>query len=130
MFCTVVHASRAPDTPPPVALLDLKLPKIDGLQVRRGIKTDPRIRSVLVVVLTPRRNSATSGRRTCMARIATSSKPVEYAELITKLGQLLGPAQMRDACNFTVVVPAKGGTQRLYTEETLDSRLRGNDGWG
>ncbi len=37
---------------------------------------------------------------------------------------------MRDACNFTFVVPAKAGTQRLYTEETLDSRLRGNDGWG
>ena len=37
---------------------------------------------------------------------------------------------MADACIFSFVVPAKAGTQRLWNEETLDSRFRGNDAAG
>ena len=40
------------NAPPRVVLLDLKLPKIDGLEVLRRVKSDPRTRTVPVVMLT------------------------------------------------------------------------------
>src|SRR5215213_36286 len=40
---------------PCVVLLDLKMPKIDGLEVLRQIKTDPRLRTIPVVMLTSSR---------------------------------------------------------------------------
>ncbi|HVU23348.1 MAG TPA: response regulator [Opitutus sp.] len=43
---------RLPESEPRVVLLDLKLPKIDGLEVLRRIKGDPRTRGIPVVVLT------------------------------------------------------------------------------
>src|SRR5204862_171177 len=55
MFCTGVYAGRALLEPPKVVLLDLKIPKIDGLEVLRRLKADPRTCSVPVVVLTSSR---------------------------------------------------------------------------
>ena len=46
------HADRSPHVMPRVILLDLKLPKVDGLEVLREIKGDARTRSIPVVVLT------------------------------------------------------------------------------
>lgn len=47
-----VDAWEQGETPPLVVLLDLKLPKVDGLQVLERIKSHPRLRSIPVVVLT------------------------------------------------------------------------------
>jgi len=52
LFCQGVFASRAIEDKPRVILLDLKLPKIDGFEVLQRIKTDPRTKSIPVVVLT------------------------------------------------------------------------------
>lgn len=52
MFCTGPYAERDADTLPQVVLLDLKLPKIDGLEVLRRIRADRRTRLVPVVILT------------------------------------------------------------------------------
>jgi len=46
------YATRDPGHPPKVVLLDLKLPKLDGLDVLRAIRADPRTQFVPVVVLT------------------------------------------------------------------------------
>jgi two-component system response regulator len=51
LFCAGAHAGR--DTSPPeVVLLDLKLPKVDGLEVLRRMRADERTRRLPVVVLT------------------------------------------------------------------------------
>lgn len=52
LFCTGEHAARPPGVVPRVVLLDLKLPKIDGLEVLRRVKADVRTRNIPIVVLT------------------------------------------------------------------------------
>lgn len=52
MFCTGRHASRLIQEHPKVVLLDLKLPKIDGLEVLRAIRADSRTQMMPVVILT------------------------------------------------------------------------------
>ena len=51
MFCTGVYAQR-PQENPRVVLLDKKLPLVDGMEVLRQIRADPRTRLVPVVMLT------------------------------------------------------------------------------
>jgi CheY-like chemotaxis protein len=52
LFCTGNFKERSFDRPPRVVLLDLKLPKLDGLEVLKRLKSDPRTRNVPVVILT------------------------------------------------------------------------------
>jgi len=52
LLCTGSYAGRAMDDRPRLILLDLNLPTLGGLDVLRRIKTDPRLRSIPVVVLT------------------------------------------------------------------------------
>jgi two-component system response regulator len=54
-FCRGAYSDRRFDTPPKLVLLDLKLPKVDGLDVLREIKSDRRTRSVPIVVMTSSR---------------------------------------------------------------------------
>jgi CheY-like chemotaxis protein len=52
IFCEGPHAERRMEDSPKVVLLDLKLPRIDGLEVLRRLKSDPRTQAIPVVVLT------------------------------------------------------------------------------
>src|SRR5690242_12083089 len=52
IFCRGAHARRSFESPPRLILLDLKLPKVNGLEVLREIKADPRTAHIPVVVLT------------------------------------------------------------------------------
>lgn len=55
LFGTGAYAGRPIDEKPKVILLDLKLPKVDGLEVLQQVKADPRTRTIPVVVLTSSR---------------------------------------------------------------------------
>jgi two-component system, response regulator len=52
LFCRGPFAERDFDHPPKLVLLDLKLPKIDGLQVLKEVKGDARTRTIPVVIMT------------------------------------------------------------------------------
>lgn len=52
LFCNGAHADRSFDHPPRLVLLDLKLPKVDGMEVLRRLKADSRTLSIPVVILT------------------------------------------------------------------------------
>jgi two-component system response regulator len=52
IFCQGKHADREIEDGPKVVMLDLKLPKIDGMEVLKRIKSDPRTRAIPVVMVT------------------------------------------------------------------------------
>jgi two-component system, response regulator len=52
LFCTNSYADRDPHDQPQLILLDIKLPKVDGLEVLRRIRADERTRLLPVVILT------------------------------------------------------------------------------
>lgn len=52
IFCEGAHSERQIEDTPKLILLDLKLPKVDGLEVLERIKTDPRTKHIPVVILT------------------------------------------------------------------------------
>src|ERR1700733_11828266 len=52
LFCRGAYAHRAFDRPPKLVLLDLKLPKVDGLGVLKQIKSDSRTRNIPIVIMT------------------------------------------------------------------------------
>ena len=54
LYCRGKYRDRAPE-PPVVVLLELKMPKVDGLEVLRTIKQDPQLRALPVVMLTSSR---------------------------------------------------------------------------
>ena len=52
VFCRGPFSGRSPESQPKLILLDLKLPKVDGLEVLREIRATPETRSIPVVILT------------------------------------------------------------------------------
>lgn len=52
LFCRGEYAERSADSGPKVILLDLKLPRVDGLEVLRAVKADERTAVIPVVVMT------------------------------------------------------------------------------
>ena len=52
IFCEGPHADRKIENGPKVILLDLKLPRVEGLEVLKRVKSDPRTQSIPVVMLT------------------------------------------------------------------------------
>jgi len=52
LFCRGAFAQRSFDHPPKLVLLDLKLPKVDGMEVLKQVKSDPRTKTIPVVIMT------------------------------------------------------------------------------
>ncbi|MGB8012884.1 MAG: response regulator [Terriglobales bacterium] len=52
LFCQGTFTARSLDRPPKLVLLDLKLPKVNGLEVLKQVKSDPRTRTIPVVIMT------------------------------------------------------------------------------
>ena len=80
--------SETPENPPTVILLDLKMPKVDGHEVLRQIRADPRLRRTRVVVLTSSDQEADIKRSRELGSDAYLVKPTSIVELIDQLGRL------------------------------------------
>jgi CheY-like chemotaxis protein len=82
------YADRPPGNPA-LVLLDLKMPKLDGIEVLRQIKSDPAMRSVPVVVLTSSREERDLVRTYDLGVNAYVVKPVDFHEFVEAV-KLLG----------------------------------------
>jgi CheY-like chemotaxis protein len=83
------HDGR-PSGHPAFILLDLKLPKVDGLQVLESIKRDPDLRQVPVVMLTSSREEQDLLRSYQLGVNAYVVKPVGFQEFITAVQEVGG----------------------------------------
>lgn len=80
-------ASR-PDGQPVVVLLDLKMPKVDGVEVARQLKSDARTRIIPVVVLTSSRESRDLEECYRLGVNAYVVKPVQFRDFIDAVRQV------------------------------------------
>jgi two-component system, response regulator len=85
---TGAHAGRDPSVLPQVVLLDLKLPKIDGLEVLRRIRADPRTKTLPVVILTSSDEEQDRIQGYALGANSYVRKPVEFGQFAEAVRQL------------------------------------------
>ncbi|HXJ34601.1 MAG TPA: response regulator [Candidatus Eisenbacteria bacterium] len=87
LYCRGSFAGRTTDNPA-VLLLDLKLPKVDGLEVLRQIKADEKLRVIPVVVLTSSREERDLVESYRLGVNAYVVKPVDFHEFVNAIKEL------------------------------------------
>ena len=88
IFCRGPHASRSFQNPPRVVLLDLKLPKVQGLEVLKAIKEDPRTRAIPVVIMTSSREERDLVESYKLGVNAYVQKPVDFEQFRAMVKEL------------------------------------------
>ena len=87
LYCRGEYGSRSQDNPA-VMLLDLKLPKIDGLEVLQQIRSDDRLKLIQVVVLTSSHEEKDMIRSYQLGVNAYVVKPVDFHEFVNAIKEL------------------------------------------
>ncbi len=88
LFTTGAYASRDPGTRAAVVLLDLKLPKIDGLEVLRRIRADERTETLPVVILTSSKEEQDMVNGYKLGANSYVQKPVDFVQFSEAVKQL------------------------------------------
>ncbi len=88
LFATGRHADRAPERMPAVVLLDLKLPKVDGLDVLQQVRAHDSTRRLPVVVLTSSAEARDIERSYDLGANSFVRKPVAFSAFIDAANQL------------------------------------------
>jgi CheY-like chemotaxis protein len=88
LFRTGQHANRDTNVTPQVILLDLKLPKVDGLEVLRRIRTDDRTKLLPVVILTSSKEEEDILNGYRLGANSYVRKPVDFVEFTDAVRQL------------------------------------------
>ena len=87
LYCRGNFKMRTSDNPA-VLLLDLKLPKVDGLEVLQQIKSDEKLRMIPVVVLTSSREERDMVASYKLGVNAYVVKPVDFHEFVNAIKEL------------------------------------------
>jgi two-component system response regulator len=88
LFGTGSHAGRNLDSLPQVVLLDLKLPKVDGLEVLRRVRADERTKLLPVVILTSSNEEQDRLKGYGLGANSYVRKPVDFGQFIEAVRQL------------------------------------------
>ena len=88
LFATGSHAGRYPRAMPQLMLLDLKLPRVDGLEVLRRMRADERARLVPVVILTSSKEQQDMLDGYGFGANSYVQKPVDFARFVQAVEQI------------------------------------------
>lgn len=88
LFCTGAYAEHQDRPTPALVLLDLKLPKIDGIEVLRQLRIDPRTSLLPVVVLTSSREEQDILRTYELRANSYIRKPVDFEQFTNAVSQM------------------------------------------
>lgn len=88
LFCREAYASRDPDNLPELILLDLRLPKVDGIEVLRQIRADHRTQSLPTVILTSSNRDRDMVDSLHYGANAYIQKPVEFEPFVAAIREL------------------------------------------
>jgi two-component system response regulator len=88
LFGEGIHAGRDPSVTPRMILLDLKLPKIDGLEVLRRVRAHTATRLTPIVVLTTSREDRDLSESYRLGANSYIRKPVDFAQFSQAVRQL------------------------------------------
>ena len=88
LFARGVHSGRDPGKQPEVILLDLKLPKVDGLEVLQQIRQDERTRRLAVVILTSSNEERDIIAGYDLGANSYIRKPVDFNQFMEAVRQL------------------------------------------
>lgn len=88
IFATGLYSDRNPEDLPKLILLDLRMPKVDGLEVLQKIKAEEKTRQIPVVVLTSSNEDRDIVESYKLGVNSYVSKPVEFDEFIDAVSTL------------------------------------------
>lgn len=88
LFARGAYADRNPENGPKVILLDLKLPKVDGLEVLRQVKADSHTKNIPIVVLTSSREERDVVESYELGVNSYIVKPVDFGQFAETVRQL------------------------------------------
>jgi CheY-like chemotaxis protein len=88
IFCRGPYEGRSMENGPKLILLDLKLPKIDGLEVLQKVKSDSRTRKTPIVVLTSSREERDIVESYELGVNSYIVKPVDFEQFMEAVNQL------------------------------------------
>jgi len=91
LFCRGPYKDRSFSHPPKLVLLDLKLPKVDGLEVLKAVRSDERTKAIPIVILTSSKEQRDLIDGYNLGVSAYIQKPVDFdqfAETIKQVGML------------------------------------------
>lgn len=80
LFCNGNHADRSFERPPRLVLLDLKLPKVDGMEVLKRLKADARTKAIPVVILTSSKEERDLTNGYGLGANSYIQKPVDFEQ--------------------------------------------------
>lgn len=88
LFARGKYARRENAIPPKVVLLDLKLPKVSGLEVLKEIKSDPRTKKIPVVIVTSSREDPDIKEAYALGANSYVVKPVDFEQFFEAMSNL------------------------------------------
>ena len=88
LFCRGAFVDRSFDHYPKLVLLDLKLPKVNGMQVLKQLKNDPRTKSIPVVILTSSKEERDLVESYNLGANSYIQKPVDFEQFRQTVKQL------------------------------------------